>query len=411
MSKQIITSNRIIKTKEIVNKSDSSNKWMVESNSSKKGITEKNIKSQLKCTCKNIKRKKLNLNQVSDITDSFEEKNIRSLVSENMKTINTTISNVSLQVQTTDIESKEKIDISKEILEELQIKWDCELFIQIIERLQYLAAEPPKLYAQFPDDMMIHRTINNAPIRILIPIPDYYVQQQDHFEVLSKSICKFGYLEKEQLEILIDNKKKLEQEKHNLTINPSQRMWKGPVMPVKTNKIGIEEEANNWKDLVKVDSVNSLEFIQLKEEKENIKEKPQYSLSEETNITVGGKGFNRRIWSPIPDSNGSFTIEKEIISEPYSEESVIINDDYNKIKNLKIRPILVSILKFNDEEESSVESLDIWQEIVIKKINLNIEEENNLIRNRFKYFENNRSGKKYKINFYSNNKNFNRVCK
>ena len=58
MSKQIITSNRIIKTKEIVNKSDSSNKWMVESNSSKKGITEKNIKSQLKCTCKNIKRKK-----------------------------------------------------------------------------------------------------------------------------------------------------------------------------------------------------------------------------------------------------------------------------------------------------------------------------------------------------------------
>ena len=365
MSKHIITSNKIIKTREIVTKSDSSNNWRIESNNSNKSTRITNSKPQLKCTCKNIKYKKLNLNKESNITNSFSEKQIMSLTSENLNTLNSTKSNISLLVQTTESESNEKMEISKEIIEELRIKWDYELFIQVIERIQYLAAEPPKLFVQFPDDMLIHRAVNNTKIRLLIPLPDNYVQQQDHFEVLSKPVAKFGYLGKEQFEITFDNKKQLEQENHEFDIHPTKRMWKGPILPVKTNKLGIEEK--NWNDLTKVDSVNSFEFI---------KEKKEESV-------------------------------KEIISESYSEKSIIFNDDYNKIKNLKMRPIIVSMLKINDDEETSTESLDIMQEIVIKNININIQEENNLIKSRFEFLEKNKKGRKYQICFSSKNKRFN----
>lgn len=37
-------------------------------------------------------------------------------------------------------------------------------------------------------------------------------------------------------------------------------MWKGPVLPVKTNKLKIEDPIRNWNDLIKSEKVFNLEF-------------------------------------------------------------------------------------------------------------------------------------------------------
>ena len=298
-----------------------------------------------------------------------------------------------------------------------------------MERLQYLAAEPPQLYVQFPTDLMIERTINNNPIRILIPIPDNYIQQQDHFEVIAKEVekvktqAKFGYLAKDQFEMFIKDKKieikqPLVQENHNINIPASQRIWKGPVKPVKTNKIKIQDPVRNWNNLIKQEKGKNLEFKgeQKIKPKEIIKPKPQYSLSEESKLSLGGKGFKPKVWTPIPNSVHSFMIEREpepepeIISESVSE-SFIINDDYNQVKNLKMRPVFVTVMKMNEEEEASTEALDIMESIFSQKINLNIDDENNFIKSRFEFNEKIQEELKYEINFISKNKKFNGVRK
>ena len=111
-----------------------------------------------------------------------------------------TTSNNELPIQTTDYEERErgrKEIISKvkqsrtEIREEVRVEneesaWTGDIFIQVMERLQYLAAEPPDLIVQFMNDLMIDRTVDNNPIKILIPIPDNFVQQQCDLMVLSK---------------------------------------------------------------------------------------------------------------------------------------------------------------------------------------------------------------------------------
>jgi hypothetical protein len=345
-----------------------------------------------------------------------------STLSENVNSVNTTISNNSLQVQITESDDNEKNETREGIY------WNIsDLFIQVMERLQYLAAEPPQLYVQFPTDLMIERTINNNPIRILIPIPDNYIQQQDHFEVIAKEVekvktqAKFGYLAKDQFEMFIKDKKieikqPLVQENHNLNIPKSQRMWKGPILPVKTNKIIIQDAVRNWNNLTKQEKVKNLEFKgEQKIKKETIKQRPQYSLSEESKLSLGGKGFKPKVWSPIPISVNSFTIEREqepeIISESVSE-SFIINDDYNQVKNLKMRPVFVTVMKMNEEEgETSTETLDIMESIFKQKINLNIEDENNFIKSRFEINEKIEEEVRYEINFISKNKKFNGVRK
>ena len=111
-----------------------------------------------------------------------------------------TTSNNELPIQTTDYEERErgrKEIISKvkqsrtEIREEVRVEneesaWTGDIFIQVMERLQYLAAEPPDLIVQFMNDLMIDRTVDNNPIKILIPIPDNIVQNQCDLMVLSK---------------------------------------------------------------------------------------------------------------------------------------------------------------------------------------------------------------------------------
>jgi hypothetical protein len=425
MSKERITPNKTSKIQDIFSdKSGSLNNWKITLNGSNNETIETTIKSQVRCTCnKNIsKSKKQNLKKKINIYTN-EEKHLMSTLSENVNSVNTTISNNSLQVQITESDDNEKNEIREGIY------WSIsDLFIQVMERLQYLVAEPPQLYVQFPTDLMIERTINNNPIRILIPIPDNYIQQQDHFEVIAKEIekvktqAKFGYLAKDQFEMFIKDQKieikqPLVQENHNLNIPKSQRMWKGPIQPVKTNKIIIQDAVRNWNNLIKQEKVKNLEFKgEQKIKKEIIKPKPQYSLSEESKLSLGGKGFKPKVWTPIPNSVHSFIIEREpepepeIISESVSE-SFIINDDYNQVKNLRMRPVFVTVMKMNEEEESSTEAFDIMESIFNQKINLNIDDENNFIKSRFEFNEKIEEELKYEINFISKNKKFNGVRK
>ena len=434
MSHRAYITNKIIKTKEIFSKSDSSSRYKYDQNTNNtyNATIETNTKSGLVCTChkKSTNSKKINLKKNINLVCTCGERQVRSTLSENLNTINTTISNNSLQVRLTENSDKERLEI---------IYWGSNLLIQVMERLQYLPLPPPKLYVQFPDNLMIHRTLH--PINCLIPIPDNYIQQQDHFEVISdikeqgpikekpKIIPKFNNLEKEHLEIFIENKKQeikqeeekepLVQQKHNFNIESSQKMWKSPIEPVKTNKFGIEQQDKNWNELIKAAPEQKIEFKgKEKEKKEEIViTKPEYSLSRESKITVGGKGFKPKIWNPVINQQNTITIEKVQKSESISESSemnIISNDDYNNIKDIKMRPVIVTIMKQKDgEEESWNESFDVFESILIKKINLNMESQKQLIKSRFEYNEkifNEKSPEKnYKINYIFKNKKLTNV--
>jgi len=198
--------------------------------------------------------------------------------------INTTASNNEFQVETIetkDEEDKEKIEneqkfFNKEILiqsisneKREALSWTGDIYIQIIERLQYLAAEPPLLTVQFLNDIMIDRTLDNKPIHILIPVPENFIQKQGEFEVLSEqknredNLCpenvdllnisnaysiqvpSFNNLEIENSEMFIQaqkkmafsteqyslycqGEKKLKIENYDLNINTTGKMWSGP---------------------------------------------------------------------------------------------------------------------------------------------------------------------------------------
>ena len=61
--------------------------------------------------------------------------------------------------------------------------------------------------------------------------------------------------------------------------------------------------------------------------------------------------------------------ENDILYEQESDD-VIINDDYNNVKGPEMRPITATIIKVNEEEEtSSVSSYDVFQNLIIKKSN------------------------------------------
>ena len=401
MSNRAYITNKIIKTKEIFSKSDSSSRYKYDqnTNSTYNATIETNTKSGLVCTChkKSTNSKKINLKKNINLVCTCGERQVRSTLSENLNTINTTISNNSLQVRLTGNSDKERLEI---------INWGSNVLIQVMERLQY-----------------------------------NYIQQQDHFEVISdikeqepikekpKIIPKFNNLEKEHLEIFIENKKEeikqeeekepLVQQKHNFNIESSQKMWKSPIEPVKTNKFGIEQQDKNWNELIKAAPEQKIEFKgKEKEKKEEIViTKPEYSLSRESKITVGGKGFKPKIWNPVINQQNTITIEKVQKSESISESSemnIISNDDYNNIKDIKMRPVIVTIMKQKDgEEESWNESFDVFESILIKKINLNLESQKQLIKSRFEYnekiFSEKSPEKNYKINYIFKNKKLTNV--
>ena len=202
MSRRIINQKKIITSEKIMsNNSGLLKNYKISKNNLNKATIETSSQTKLRCICnKNISHsKKINLKK--NINNySSDEKQIRSAFSENITTINTTISHNSLQFQTTETEDREIIKQRGELRG--VIGWSInELLMQVMERLQYLAAGPPEPLVQFPDQLMINRTINNNPIKILIPIPDYYIQQQDHFEVLSKEVIKVAEVIKEVIKL------------------------------------------------------------------------------------------------------------------------------------------------------------------------------------------------------------------
>ena len=456
------------------------------------------------------------------------------------------------------IKQKEIIIKKEEIIKTQQktekIEWTGDLFIQVMERIQYLAAEPPKISVQFLNDLMINRTINNEPIHILVPVPDNSIQKQTYLEVLAEEkqkeelgpenvellnishaysiqVPSFDDLEIENYNIFIQaqpkellieqyslycqgEKNPLQIENYSWDISATGRMWSGPIQPVRTNKLGVEEESKNWNDLVQKEKVEQLDFdniptyyrfktielgdnevISLKATKRILKD---YTQTEESNIKMGGNGFKPRVWEPIPFLANSMTIErtakspqlekasndlliapmrkrrqewnlvniassetsinyltkekileqqnlnpieitqqnidknkwKEIVRKQngvkliykkqkmqkwllsickeinlffeHEIDDVLVNDDYNNIQGSQMRPVVVTILKVNEEEEetSSISSYDVFQNVVINKSNLKYEYgTQSLLQNNYEFNRNIKTGANYEINF------------
>ena len=446
MSKKVITSKRIVKTTEIVsNNIDSSSKWKADTISSNNATLETNIKSDFNYTIsdrsKKLISKKINLKQNVKGCTCNENNQIISTASENLNTlnsINTTTSNDSYQEQITDIEEK-NLKYEYE-----HIGWSGGLYVQKREGLQYLAPESPQLYVQFPDDMMIHRTIN--PIKLLIPIPENYIQSQDHFEILTKDVANKSYqdLSKDNFDLLIEKKKEQEKseelntnenitstdysltrEKHAFDISPSQRTWNGPIQPVKTNKMLYDGfEKINWNTFLQKELQGDINFQGIKKVKEEKKDgdkkiivaKPVYILSKEINITVGGRGFKKKVWTLIPSNVKTMSFLNDMeLNTSSSEQSIIINDDYNNTNEIKLRSIMVTVIKTREEEEESesTEAYDVFQNIEIKQIDLkadissawaNTSQQNIKIKEKK---NNKETHEYYEINFISNDKSFN----
>ena len=388
-------------------------------------------------------QKKINLKRKEKVCTCSEIKHIKSTTSENLNTLNSVNTNDSDQEQKSDIEVKNLKYEYENML------WSGALYMQEREGLQYLAAEGPQLFVQFPDNMMIHRTINLNPIRILVPIPENFVQSQDHFEILTKGVASKSYkdLTQDNFNILIEQKKKkieekseelkgnenqpstdniLAEEKHSFDICPSQRTWNGPIQPVKTNKMLYDGEIKpNWNTLLQTELQQNIIFQGLKKEKKEepqkvIVEKPVYILSKEINITMGGGGFKPKVWTLIPINVKSMSILNDIeMNTSSSEQSFIINDDYNKTNDIKLRSITVTVIKMREEEEESesTDAFDVFENIEIKKSYLNADiskdwtnksQQNIKIKEKkTKKNKKRRNDEYYEINFFSNDKNFN----
>ena len=443
-------------------------------------------------------------------------------------------------------EEKRTINIQKEKQEIYE--WTGGIYIQIIERLQYLAAEPPELTVQFLNDLIIHRTLDNNPIQILVPIPENFIQKQGDIEVLAEKattnnedICPesvdllnisnaysiqvpaFNNLEIENINMFINAQPTQPKMKNDLeienyddwNINATGRAWSGALKPIRTNKLGIEDDVvtTNWNDLVQKENIEKFEVeriiskprrfktielgdnevILLKAKKRVLK---NYTQTEETNIRVGGKGFKLKVWEPVPFLANSMTIERtpcakklekttenlvmppsrkrrqdwNLVCTPFTSisdnylvkekvleqqklnpitiiednqdknkwkgdvrkqngvkllypkqtktkkfilsickeinlffeheiDEVIVNDDYNNIQGPQMRPVVVTVIKVNEEDEtSSVTSYDVFQNLIMKKTNINFEYEGqNEFKNSYEFGKNISSSGNYEI--------------
>ena len=119
-------------------------------------------------------------NELPIQTTDYEDREI-NVVNKNV----TKIVNKEINIIRKEIREQIKRELNEE-QENEQVSWNGENYIQVIERLQFLTAEPPELRVQFMNDMMINRTINRDPIQVLIPIPENFIQKQGVLEVLSE---------------------------------------------------------------------------------------------------------------------------------------------------------------------------------------------------------------------------------
>lgn len=379
---------------------------------SKYNINKKIYKKE--CTCgKGDHEYEINTATTNDVQldtietkDNEDKENIEELTKISKKEQEQSIIKKDKEIKV-DIKQLEQLEQKKEE----EISWNGDIFIQIMERLQYLAAKPPELTVQFPNDMMINRTIYNGPISILIPIPENYIQKQGFFEVLpevknpGEGICPenvdllnisnaysiqipaFNNLEIENTEMFIKSEplgKDFKIENYAWDISANGRLWSGDIKPIRTNRLEIEDKT--WNDLIQKEKVENLtidisdihnefkiielsdnEVITLKARKKILK----VTQTQESSLKVGGDGFKPRVWDLVPTQANSMTIE---VHKPLTivSESMLMpperkrRPNWNLVNTSSLESTVDYLVKEKIIEQQSLNPITLIEENTLK---------------------------------------------
>jgi hypothetical protein len=380
---------------------------------SKYNINKKIYKKE--CTCgKGDHEYEINTATTNDVQldtietkDNEDKENIEELTKISKKEQEQSIIKKDKEIKV-DIKQLEQLEQKKEE----EISWNGDIFIQIMERLQYLAAKPPELTVQFPNDMMINRTIYNGPISILIPIPENYIQKQGFFEVLpevknpGEGICPenvdllnisnaysiqipaFNNLEIENTEMFIKSEplgKDFKIENYAWDISANGRLWSGDIKPIRTNRLEIEDKT--WNDLIQKEKVENLtidisdihnefkiielsdnEVITLKARKKILKDITQ---TQESSLKVGGDGFKPRVWDLVPTQANSMTIEVHKTLKIVSESILMPPErkrrpNWNLVNTSSLESTVDYLVKEKIIEQQSLNPITLIEENTLK---------------------------------------------
>ena len=379
---------------------------------SKYNINKKIYKKE--CTCgKGDHEYEINTATTNDVQldtietkDNEDKENIEELTKISKKEQEQSIIKKDKEIKV-DIKQLEQLEQKKEE----EISWNGDIFIQIMERLQYLAAKPPELTVQFPNDMMINRTLYNGPINILIPIPENYIQKQGFFEVLPEvkdpleGICPenvdllnisnaysiqipaFNNLEIENTEMFIQSEPlgiHFKIENYAWDISANGRLWSGDIIPIRTNRLEIEDKT--WNDLIQKETVEKLtidisdihnpfkiielsdnEVITLKAKKKVLK----VTQTQESSLKVGGDGFKPRVWDLVPTQANSMTIE---VHKPLTivSESMLMpperkrRPNWNLVNTSSLESTVDYLVKEKIIEQQSLNPITLIEENTLK---------------------------------------------
>lgn len=379
---------------------------------SKYNINKKIYKKE--CTCgKGDHEYEINTATTNDVQldtietkDNEDKENIEELTKISKKEQEQSIIKKDKEIKV-DIKQLEQLEQKKEE----EISWNGDIFIQIMERLQYLAAKPPELTVQFPNDMMINRTVYNGPINILIPIPENYIQKQGFFEVLPEvkdpleGICPenvdllnisnaysiqipaFNNLEIENTEMFIQSEPlgiHFKIENYAWDISANGRLWSGDIIPIRTNRLEIEDKT--WNDLIQKETVEKLtidisdihnpfkiielsdnEVITLKAKKKVLK----VTQTQESSLKVGGDGFKPRVWDLVPTQANSMTIE---VHKPLTivSESMLMpperkrRPNWNLVNTSSLESTVDYLVKEKIIEQQSLNPITLIEENTLK---------------------------------------------
>ena len=379
---------------------------------SKYNINKKIYKKE--CTCgKGDHEYEINTVTTNDVQldtietkDNEDKENIEELTKISKKEQEQSIIKKDKEIKV-DIKQLEQLEQKKEE----EISWNGDIFIQIMERLQYLAAKPPELTVQFPNDMMINRTVYNGPINILIPIPENYIQKQGFFEVLpevkdplegtcpenvdllnisnaySIQIPTFNNLEIENTEMFIQSEPlgiHFKIENYAWDISANGRLWSGDIIPIRTNRLEIEDKT--WNDLIQKEKVENLtidisdihnefkiielsdnEVITLKAKKKVLK----VTQTQESSLKVGGDGFKPRVWDLVPTQANSMTIE---VHKPLKivSESILMpperkrRPNWNLVNTSSLESTVDYLVKEKIIEQQSLNPITLIEENTLK---------------------------------------------
>ena len=379
---------------------------------SKYNINKKIYKKE--CTCgKGDHEYEINTATTNDVQldtietkDNEDKENIEELTKISKKEQEQSIIKKDKEIKV-DIKQLEQLEQKKEE----EISWNGDIFIQIMERLQYLAAKPPELTVQFPNDMMINRTVYNGPINILIPIPENFIQKQGFFEVLpevkdplegtcpenvdllnisnaySIQIPTFNNLEIENTEMFIQSEPlgiHFKIENYAWDISANGRLWSGDIIPIRTNRLEIEDKT--WNDLIQKEKVENLtidisdihnefkiielsdnEVITLKAKKKVLK----VTQTQESSLKVGGDGFKPRVWDLVPTQANSMTIE---VHKPLKivSESILMpperkrRPNWNLVNTSSLESTVDYLVKEKIIEQQSLNPITLIEENTLK---------------------------------------------